>query len=225
MLYLVHGALGSAVQLSPLVAALQGFDARVVELAGHGETALGEQPFSIDGFVAQVAQQLDTDGMESADFFGYSMGGYVALALALAHPERVGRVVTLGTKFEWTPEGAAREASRLDPDTIRARVPAFADQLRARHSGSGGWEGTLLRTAHLLTALGAAPVLGADELARITQPVCVMVGDRDATVSAEESARISRLLPSGSLAVLPLTPHPFERVDHALLATLVTRAR
>lgn len=224
MLYLLHGALGSASQLAPLAAALQASDPHLIELAGHGATELGDHPFSIDGFVAQIARQLDVTGVESADFFGYSMGGYVALALALAHPQRVRRVVTLGTKFEWTPDVAAREASRLDPDKIREKVPAFADQLRARHADSGGWRGTLSRTAQLLAGLGAAPVLGAAELAQIAQPVCIMVGDRDVTVSVEESARITRILPSASLAVLPATPHPFEQIDHALLATLIARA-
>ena len=43
------------------------------------------------------------------------MGGYVALHLALHHPERVQRIVTLGTKFRWDPVTAEREAARLDP--------------------------------------------------------------------------------------------------------------
>lgn len=224
MLYLLHGALGSASQIAPMAATLSASAPRVIELAGHGVTPLGDRPFSIEGFVAQIVQQMDADDVECADFFGYSMGGYIALALALSHPERVSRVATLGTKFEWTPEVAAHESSRLDPQKMRAKVPTFADQLTARHADAGGWESMLAHTSTLLTDLGANPPLGDAELGRIAHRVCVMVGDRDVTVTVEESARIARALPCGSLAVLPLTNHPIEQVDQAMLATLIARA-
>ena len=48
---------------------------------------------------------------------GHSMGGYVALKLALKRPELVDRIITLGTKFNWTPEVAAKEVKMLNPDT------------------------------------------------------------------------------------------------------------
>jgi pimeloyl-ACP methyl ester carboxylesterase len=224
MLYLIHGALGSASQLAPLAAALHSSSPATIELAGHGTTPLADRPFSIAGFVEQVIARLDADGVDQADFFGYSMGGYVALAVAAAHPSRVRCIVTLGTKFEWTPEIAEHEAVRLNADKMRAKVPTFADQLTARHAGADGWEAMLANTALMLRALGTQPALGAAELGAIAQPVCIMVGDRDVTVSVEESARVSRLLAAGSLAVLPQTPHPFEQVNGALLASMIARA-
>ena len=224
-LYLLHGALGSAEQLSPLVNALvaSGVEARTIELAGHGRTPLGAREFSVGTFVAQVRERLDADGCERPDFFGYSMGGYVALAFALSHADRTGGVMTLGTKFEWTPEIAEREASRLDPERMRAKVPQFAATLEERHAGAGGWTATLAATAGFLRRLGERPLLNEGELASIAPKVCVGVGDRDATVGVDESQRVSRRLAHGSLAVLPNTPHAFEQVDHALLATLVRR--
>jgi pimeloyl-ACP methyl ester carboxylesterase len=223
-LYLIHGALGSADQLLPLEHSLAAIgDVRRVELAGHGATPLGNLPFTIETFAAQLLARLDADGVECADIFGYSMGGYVALTLALEHSPRIRRIVTLGTKFEWTSEVAAKEAGRLDAAKMRAKVPRFAEQLERRHAVAGGWEQTLAATASLLTELGDHPRLTAESLARISIPVCIGVGDRDATVSVEESARISRQLGAGSLMVLPNTPHPLEQVDHPLLADLLMR--
>lgn len=221
-LYLIHGALGAADQIEPLRALLEAIpDVRPVELAGHGATPLGDRDFSVRGFADQFVEHLDADGAEHADVFGYSMGGYVALATAHMRPDRIGRVITLGTKFEWTPDVGARGAAWLDPVKIRAKVPAYADALEARHVGAGGWEANLARTAGLLRALGERPNLDATVLGGIAQPVLIMAGDRDDTVSTEESARAAALLANGRAMVLPDTPHPLERVDHALLASAV----
>lgn len=68
---------------------------------------------------------------------------------------------------------------------------------------------------------GADAPLGAGELARIHHRVRIMVGDRDGTVSVEESAAAFRQLPSGELMVLPRTPHPLEQVDVYRLADVL----
>ncbi|MEO5818529.1 MAG: alpha/beta hydrolase [Gemmatimonadaceae bacterium] len=223
-LYLLHGAVGAADQMLPLERSLAAtHDVRRIEFVGHGRTSLGDRSFTIETFAAQLLEQIDADGVERADVFGYSMGGYVALVLALQQPARVRRIVTLGTKFEWTPDVAAREAGRLDAAKIRAKVPRFAEQLEVRHADAGGWEEILASTASLLTALGDRPRLTAESLARISIPVCIGVGDRDVTVSIDESARVSRQLGTGSLMVLPDTPHPLEQVDEALLTAMLIR--
>jgi len=223
-LYLLHGALGSADQLVPLENRRTAVsDVRRLEFAGHGNTPLTDQPFGIEGFAAQLLRRLDADSVERADLFGYSMGGYVALVLARAHADRVRRIVTLGTKFEWTPDVAAQDAARLDAAKIRTKAPHFAEQLERRHADSGGWEKTLASTASMLKDLGERPILSSRQLAQITLPVCVGVGDRDSTVSIDESMRLSRQLGAGSLAVLPSTPHPLEQVDHSRLAALIVQ--
>lgn len=221
-LLLLHGALGSRDQLDPLAALItRRRPVLQMEFEGHGTTPGHGTAFTIDGFVRNVVAALDTAGVDKADVFGYSMGGYVALAFALAHPGRVTTITTLGTKFDWTP-GIARDAAAfLDAGTLRAKAPAFTDTLRARHAGAGGWEGMLQRTAAFLTRLGEHAPLDEDALARIHHRVRIMVGDRDRDVSVEESAAAYRRLPSGELMVLPRTPHPIEQVDVYRLADVL----
>jgi len=220
-LILLHGALGAAPQLAPLAALLaERLDRPVepLELEGHGETPAHPDGYSIERLAEQVVAWLDARGAARAALFGYSMGGYVALHLARVHPERVAAVATLGTKFRWDAATAAREAARLDPAAIRAKVPRFADALAARHAGAGGWEAVLARTAALLRSLGERSLLTDATLAEVAQPVRVVVGDRDATVTVEESAGAYRALPNGELLVLPRTPHPLEQVDAGRLS-------
>jgi pimeloyl-ACP methyl ester carboxylesterase len=219
----LHGALGDAAQMEPLVTALRdalGRDVIAFDFEGHGSASDAGRPFRAAHFVENVLARLDADGIARADLVGYSMGGYVALLLAHVHAARVGRVFTHATKFRWTPEVAERETRMLDARAIEAKVPRFAEQLRARHVGAG-WERVLERTAEMMRALGARPDLDDAALSAIALPVRVCVGDRDTTVSPEESAGVVRLLPQGELEVLPRTPHPFEKVRLARLASSV----
>lgn len=215
---ILHGALGSAEQMAPIGELLDDeLQVVVLELPGHGRTP-ASAPFSMSRFATHVRKEMDERGIERAHFFGYSMGGYVALLLAGDSPERVTSVATLGTKFHWTPEVAAKECRRLDAATISAKVPAFAAALEARHRSAGGWELMLERTSSLLRDLGRSVPLDGSALSSVTVPVLIMVGDGDTTVSAEECAAIRAQIPTAEVRVLPATPHPIEQVRPDLLA-------
>jgi len=221
----VHGALGDAEQLRSLADALgEVGSVHRVELPGHGRTPL---PSGADfgmalfaGTIGEAAQRYRV-GDRPPICFGYSMGGYAALVLASTSPGALGGIVTLGTKFEWTPALAAVAAARLDASLLQAKVPAFAEQLRQRHEGAGGWELMLGRTAQLLVDLGAAPLLTPHSLANIRIPVRLAVGSRDDTVTVHEVEQVAPLLPQATMHVLRDVPHPIERVPMHLLVDLV----
>ncbi|MBA3889882.1 MAG: alpha/beta fold hydrolase [Gemmatimonadaceae bacterium] len=219
---LLHGALGASSQLEPLAAALRPHHrVHLLDFEGHGSAPARGAGFTIDALAGNVIDLLDGHRVGRAHIFGYSMGGYVGLHFALQHPDRVRRVATLGTKFMWDPRTAAKEAARLAPATIAARVPKFAESLRARHERAGGWERVLARTADFLRALGDEPVLTDERVRALANPVRVIVGGRDTTVSIEESATIADLLPQGSLTVLEDAPHPIEQVSSEALAAVI----
>jgi pimeloyl-ACP methyl ester carboxylesterase len=72
-----------------------------------------------------------------------------------------------------------------------------------------------------MTQLGAQPVVDASLLAKIQQPTRLMVGDRDTVVSIDETLSAVQGMPRAQLAVLPGSPHPFEQLHLALVASLV----
>ena len=221
-LVLLHGALGSSNQLDPLADALcSRFLVHQLDFEGHAGAAFRGRPYRVPLFVENVIELLDGRGIQRANLFGHSMGGYVALVLALQHPDRVERVATLGTKFRWDTNNSTREAARLDPATIRARVPHFAASLEARHAHAGGWESVLSRTADFLRDLGARPILTDAALRQIRKPVRIIVGDRDNTVGIPESTEVAHALHDAIVTVLPDTPHPLEQVDVQALAPVL----
>jgi pimeloyl-ACP methyl ester carboxylesterase len=221
-LVLLHGALGAAAQLAPLASLLvDHFRVFVLDFSGHGARPGAAMAWRLETFVADLADVLTAASIGPARVFGYSMGGYVALTLAARQPELIHSVLTLGTKFVWDEATATRETARLDPAIIRAKVPAFADSLAALHAAGSGWETLVSGTAEVLRDLGRNPLLSPEVLATIPQPVRVLVGDRDATVTVEETATAYRALPNGQLGVLPGTPHPLDRVKPVLLAAQI----
>ena len=158
--------------------------------------------------------------MPKIDVFGYSLGGYVAMWLAHTQPEHIGRILTLNTKYFWTPEAAVSENAKMDADTIEAKVPAFARTLAARHTGIG-WREVLARTRAMLTVMGDHNLLTEEVLRTITNQVCIAVGDQDSTDSVEESERVCAALPNADLVVLPDAPHALEKIGADRVAGLI----
>ena len=218
-LVLLHGALGAQEQFAPLLPLLEPhFRLHTLDFEGHGHAPMSGEPFALDRFVQSVCELLDAEGISDANLFGYSKGGYVGCALALAHPDRVRRLATLGTKYGWTQEDAQRETGFLVPSKMAEKIPQFVELLRERHVASG-WEAVVEHSAEFMWALAASGGITKARVSGLEMPVRVMVGDRDRTASVPESMELARALPKGELEVLPATPHPFERVPLQRLAT------
>lgn len=217
-LILLHGALGAADQMEPLRTALSpDFQVFTFNFLGHGGLPLPDEPLSIGLFADDLLRFMDAENLPQADVFGYSMGGYVALEFARQHPARLRRIATLGTKFGWSPDIAAREAAMLNPEKWEAKVPQFAQMLAARHAPTD-WKTLTQRTADMMLALGNGAALTGAQLADIQQPVQIMVGELDNMVSREESEWAAENLPGSSFKSLPGVKHPFEQVDVGLVA-------
>ncbi|MGI8517616.1 MAG: alpha/beta fold hydrolase [Acidimicrobiia bacterium] len=70
------------------------------ELQAHGRTADIDRPLSMEAMADDVAAALPKLGVEKADVFGYSLGGGVALLLALRHPELVRKLVLMSVTYK-----------------------------------------------------------------------------------------------------------------------------
>lgn len=217
-LLLLHGAIGSSKQFDALLPSIQNeFNVLTLDFSGHGGKTLPAEEFSIQLFAKDVLTWLNENNIQTIDIFGYSMGGYVALYLAKYHPERVGKIFTLATKFDWNPQGAAKEAAMLNADRIAEKVPAFAKALAQKH-GEDSWKTVLSRTAAMMVSLGNTPELSLKDLEGIPHPVMFSVGDNDSMVSLEETIEVFRQIKNAQLLVLPQTQHPFEKLNLSRIA-------
>lgn len=211
--YCLHGAIGASDQLIPFAETLRSSlqDVRLHDFCGHGQREMPKGDFSIRLFAQDFIARLDADNVKCADVFGYSMGGYVALFAARHYPERIGRIITVASKLEWTVPIAEKEVKMLDPETIAVKVPAFAAALEKRHVS--GWKEVLSKTAAMMLSLGANPSLTDDDFRTIEHEVLMCVGDRDKMVSIEETVHVYRQLRNASFCTMPSTPHPVEQLN------------
>ena len=100
-LLLLHGGLGSIDMFRPMLLPALAAKRQViaVDLQGHGRTALGDRPFRLESIGDDMAVLVKRLGHDRVDVMGYSLGGGVALRMALQHPERVRRLVLVSTPF------------------------------------------------------------------------------------------------------------------------------
>ena len=121
-LLLLHGGLGSTGMFEPDLPALAKHRQVIaVDLYGHGRTALTDRPISVIDMGDDMAVVLEKLGVKQADAMGYSLGGGVALRLAVQHPGLVRRLVLVSTPYaqagfypEMLPQQAAVSAAIFD---------------------------------------------------------------------------------------------------------------
>ncbi|MGI8556796.1 MAG: alpha/beta fold hydrolase [Solirubrobacteraceae bacterium] len=202
------------------------------DIRGHGD-ASGVRPITVEACIQDVAALAPTE----FDLCGYSMGGRLALHVALAMRERVRRLVLLSTSagIEDPAERAARRnadeelAARIEAGGIEAHVAAWSslglfaadppdvsaaaarDALRCEPAG----------LAAALRGLGSGvlePLWG--RLGELEMPVEVLVGERDRRY-VELGARLARALPRGELRVVAGSGHRLALEAPAAVAAVV----
>ena len=215
---LLHGAIGSAEQFSVLEQKLtDSFTVHSLNFSGHGGSPFVDAPFSINVFVSEVVAFLDKKEIDSIHIFGYSMGGYVAMYLAKHHPQKIKKIMTLATKFNWNENIAANEIKMLNADKIQEKLPDFAAALQKRHAPND-WKIVLQKTASMLVEMGKDNPLKLVDYLSIQHPALLMLGDRDKMVTLDETIEVYKNLPQAQLAILPNTAHPIEMVNTDRLA-------
>src|SRR5579872_4730435 len=85
-LVFLHGAFGNIAMLGDLLPALaKGHRVIVVDLQGHGRTADIDRPIHPATMADDIAELLAALGVAKADIMGYSLGGAVAMQVAIRH--------------------------------------------------------------------------------------------------------------------------------------------
>lgn len=218
-LIILHGALGSKEQfLSLREALLEHYEVFTIDFDGHGDSKSSDI-FSIALFTQNVVDFLEEHKISKIDVFGYSMGGYVAMNLAVEYPFLINRIITLGTKFDWTTSFAEKEVKMLNPEQIQIKVPSFAKRLEQLHGEK--WKKVVSKTAIMMTDLGNFPHLKMEDFKSIPNKTLICLGELDNMSTIEESQDVVNCLPNGKFQSVLDFKHPIETVSQSRLSSII----
>jgi pimeloyl-ACP methyl ester carboxylesterase len=200
-LVLLHGAFGWATVYPTLAKDRQVI---AVELQGHGHTADIDRPLTYEHLADDIAALLKELKIEQADFFGYSMGGNVGLAVAIRHPKLVRRLAINGSHYgtiedAYDPE-VVKQFKSLSSDFAPAVLKEPYDKVAPDPKQ---WPTLVAKVKKMgLEFKGFAR----EDLMAIKAPVLVTLADRD-VVRPEHAVELFRLIPNSQLAVFPGADH------------------
>ncbi|MFC3500162.1 alpha/beta fold hydrolase [Micromonospora krabiensis] len=99
-LVLLHGGLGSGEMFGAILPTLAAHHQVVlVDLQGHGRTADIDRPLDVTLMADDIAALIEHIGLRKPDVVGFSLGGGVALQVAIRHPHLVDRVVSASAQI------------------------------------------------------------------------------------------------------------------------------
>ena len=116
---LLHGWLGSWGLWQETMTFLgQYYRTYALDFWGFGESGKKRNTYQVQDFVSLVDQFMDKLGIISAPLVGHSMGGTVSLSVALQYPERVQKVVIIGSPIVGSSLALPLEIGRIPPDCL-----------------------------------------------------------------------------------------------------------
>lgn len=214
---LLHGALSTSDQFGLLTARLEPYlEVFTLDFSGHTLTPF-DGVLDMNVLVGDIKQFTDQMESKKIHLFGYSMGGYAAVSFAKHHPNKVGKIMTLGTKWDWNPSTSAKEVVMLDPDLMAEKVPSYVAKLQSLF-GEKNWTHVVRNTATLMSDLGHGGALLEDDFRKIETEVLILRGSEDKMVNAESSKDVASWLENGTYQEIDGSPHPLEKVDVDVLA-------
>lgn len=216
---LLHGLLGAGQNFGAVQKALaaEGFRVLALDLRNHGASPHADGMAYAD-MAADVAETLQAEGAWPAAIIGHSMGGKVAMALALARPEGVSRLMVADIAPVHYPaplfntyiaamrglelrEGLARREAdaALAPAVPAAPLRAFLLQNLDFNRNPPSWRIGLDQIAAGMPEIAGWP----DLPGQYGGPVLVLAGDRSDYIQPEHAPLFGRLFPAATQASIP----------------------
>jgi pimeloyl-ACP methyl ester carboxylesterase len=232
-LLLLHGGLGSIDMFGPVMPILaKGRTVIAVDLQGHGRTALGDRPLSMEALGDDMAALVKALGHSQIDVMGYSFGGAIAFRMAVQHPQAVRRLVIASICFardgfypeilEAQSHVGAGMAEMMKPTPMYQSYAAIAPKVE-----------DFPRLLDAMGALMAKPYDWSEDVKALKMPVMLVYGDSD-MFRPEHMVKFYQLLGGGlrdagwgretmsknRLAILPDLTH-YEMFSAPVLAETV----
>lgn len=198
---MIHGGLGHGDIWAHQVADLMKDHLVIVaDSRGHGRSTRDDQPFGYDLMAEDYVALLDFLGVDKVDLVGWSDGGIIGIDLALHHPDRLNHVFahaanvttdgvdpavetdeTFGKYIEWM----AGDYVKMSPTPDQ--FDAFVAQISEMWATQPNWTDA--------------------ELAKITTPITIALGDHDEAITRAHTDHMAAVIPGSTEVILKDVSH------------------
>lgn len=220
---LIHGVGGDASNWGPIAGRLRGrFRVITADLRGHGRSDRIDEPLTAEDLARDSVAVLDHAGIGRCRVAGFSLGGAVALSMALEFPARVERLAVIGTVFGRTDEERARAAERVAyvrsygvEGIAEANRPRwFTDEFQRAHPKVVQLRVDQVKQCDPASYLHAFTVFAtadfADRASEIRVPTLIITGEHDLAATPRMATLMHRVIAGSEVHILP-------RLRHSLL--------
>lgn len=184
-LLLLHGNGGSIAGRANLIPELaKKYKVIAVDNRCHGKSGCSKE-LNYELMASDINGLLNQLKIDSAYIWGHSDGGIIGLIMGYQYPAKVKKLVATGANVQ--PDNTALEPFIVE---MMKNYKAIPDTLMQKH--------IRLMVEH--------PNIVFSDLGKITAPVLIMAGDRDA-VLLEHSVKIFKAIPNSNLCIVPATTH------------------
>lgn len=196
-----------------------------IDLPGHGKSAPPARR-SVAAYAESVLEALDALGVGAAAVGGHSMGGAVAMSMALDAPERVAGLVLVGTGARLRVAPAVLQAT-ADPRASAEAAQVMAEWSLGARAGealrrefAAGIEANAPGVVHGdLTACNAFDVM--ERLGEIRVPTLVVCGGEDRLTPPKYAQFLRDRIPGAKLELVPEAGHMVMREAPVAVAVAV----
>jgi len=234
----VHGLGYDRLGWGPLPALLaHDFQVMTFDNRGVGESDVPQGPYSVAEMAADAVAVLDAAGVDRADVFGVSLGGFIAQELALAYPDRVRKLVLASTapggpRMHPMPAAGLEAFSRFPTMEREEGLRFMVESSLGAHGVSKRPElveeifAYRLERAPTLAGWLAQASAGAlfdayDRVPGIKAPTLVLQGGADTVIDPRNAELLAELIPNARLEAMPDRGHLMVWEEGAILAPIV----
>ena len=165
----------------------ENFHVIALDTRGHGQTPRGEAPFTIRQFAEDLLAFMDQHNIEKAHLLGFSDGGNIAMVFALAHPERVDKLILNGANLD---ASGVKRKIQIPIEIGYRMAKLFAGRSRKAK-----------KNAEMLGLMVNDPNVKVEELSRIQNKTLVIAGDND-MIKDQHTRLIAQSIPGAELCIL-----------------------